>query len=145
MPTFSVGSSCAADIVREIAEDPGGFIWTDTEGTGWAVKLVPVGTDELETLGGLAINWNGGGRLIDSLAREEYRRAVEQQIAELDTQTETRSQLDNLAKRIWLYERGEQLLWAIHAAVLVQRRSVVMLPDVGLGEIVWGGDRASWW
>ena len=95
---------------------------------------------------GLAISWNGGGRVIDPLAREEYRRAVEQQMAELGTggEAETRRKLQDLADRMWLYERGEQVLWAIHAAVLMQRSSIILLPDVGLAEIIWGGNRSAW-
>jgi hypothetical protein len=145
-PTFSVRSACAAQLVQQIAGGPGGFIWTDSQGTGWAVRLVAVNAGGPGTYGGLALSWNGGGRVIDPVARQEYRRAVEQQIAELEVagEAETRRQLRQVAERMWLYERGEQLLWAVHAAVLMQRRSVVLLPDVGLGEVVWGGDRAAW-
>jgi hypothetical protein len=145
-PTFTVQSSYAAQIVQEIADDPGGFIWTDAQETGWAVRLVSMNREKDSQYAGLAISWNGGGRLIDPLAREEYRRAVEQQMAELasGSEAEARNRLGHNAKRMWLYERGEQILWAIHAAVLMQRRSIVLLPDVGLGEIVWGGNRDAW-
>src|SRR5208282_432799 len=73
-------------------------------------------------------------------------RAVEQQMAELGAggETETRRKLQDLADRMWLYERGEQVLWAIHAAVLMQRSSIILLPDVGLAEIIWGGNRSAW-
>jgi hypothetical protein len=145
-PNFGMRSAAAARIVQEIAATPGAFIWTDGQGTGWAVRLVPVSAGEPGESAGLALSWNGGGRVIDPLAREEYRRAVEQQMAELPpgSEGETRTSLQKIAERMWLYERGEQLLWAIHAAVLMQRRSVVLLPDVGLGETLWSGDRARW-
>lgn len=142
-PTFTSRSNYAAQIVQEIADETGGFIWSDTLGNGWAVRLVTMNVGDPKAYGGLAISWNGGGRIIDPLAREEYRRAVEQQIAVLET-GDIRKQLSNIANNLWLYERGEQLLWAIHAAVLMQRRSIVLLPDVGLGEVVWGGNQASW-
>lgn len=143
-PTFVAQSHFAARIVQGIADRPGGFIWTDANDTGWAVSLVPLAGPT--AYAGLAISWNGGGRVIDPLARAEYRRAVEQQIAELDPAGEaaTRRQLQQIAQRIWLYERAEQVLWAVHAAVLMQRSSVVTLPDFGLGEVIWGGDRQSW-
>jgi hypothetical protein len=145
-PTFSLQSSCAALIVQGIADDPAGFIWTDAQGTGWAVRLVSMDTRDSLAHAGFAISWNGGGRVIDPLVRGEYRRAVEQQLAELDIEgeAETRSKLRQIADRMWLYERGEQLLWAIHAAVLMQRRSIIRLPDVELGEIVWGGCQSAW-
>src|SRR5262249_23118976 len=34
--------------------------------------------------------------------------------------------------------------WAMHQAVLIQRTSIIQLPDVALGQILWGGDRAKW-
>ena len=143
-PTFARRANLAGGIVQGIANGPGGFIWTDMNGTGWAVRLVSL--RDPNAYAGLAISWNGGGRVIDPLAREEYRRAVEQQMAELDEggKQEARRKLQDLADRLWLYERGEQILWAIHAAVLMQRSSVVLLPDIGLGQIIWGGNHATW-
>jgi hypothetical protein len=143
-PTFHWRSCRAAQIVQGIAQETGGFIWTDAHGTGWAVSLVPLAAPQ--TYAGLAISWSGAGRVIDPVAREEYRRAVEQQLAELipGGEAATRHHLQQLADRIWLYERAEQVLWAIHAAVLLQRTSVISLPDLALGEIIWGGDWRSW-
>jgi hypothetical protein len=39
---------------------------------------------------------------------------------------------------------GEGLHWAIHQAVLVQKRSQVILADVVLAQVLWGGDRSAW-
>src|SRR5215831_4053039 len=75
-PTFAIRSHYAAQIVQEVAENPGGFIWSDAQGTGWAVKLVSATSGEAGAFSGLAISWNGGGRVIDPLVREEYRHAV---------------------------------------------------------------------
>jgi hypothetical protein len=36
------------------------------------------------------------------------------------------------------------LRWAIHLAVIAQRSAVVVLPDVLLGQVLWGGDRDTW-
>jgi len=144
-PTFLPQSIHAAQIVQEVANDPGGFIWTDAHDIGWAVSLMSVKARDLHTYGGLAISWNGGGRVIDPAAREEYLRVVQEKMAELgSSENATRLRLQQMADRMWLYERGEQLLWAIHAAVLMQRRSIILLPDVALAEIVWGGCRDDW-
>lgn len=144
--TFLPRSPVAAEVIQEIAVRPGGFVWADFQDVGWAVSLVPSADREPHSYAGLAISWCGGGRLIDPLAREEYRRAVEEQIATLDPikGAERRKRLQQIAERVWLYERGEQLLWLIHWAVLVQRKSVVLLPDILLGQAVWGGERRAW-
>jgi len=143
-PTFVPQSAYAAQLVQGLAGEPGGFIWTDSQGTGWAVRLVPLAAQHAYP--GLAISWDGAGRVIDPLAREEYQRAVEQKLAELDSGSEAaaRQHLRQIADRMWLYRHAEQLLWAVHQAVLIQRSSLVLLPDVALGQVIWGSDRQSW-
>jgi hypothetical protein len=143
-PTFTPTSSHAAQVVQGIADGGGGFIWTDANGVGWAVRLVPLAGRH--AYAGLAISWSGGGRVIDPVARDEYRRAVEEKMAELDLESEaaTGHKLQQLADRMWLYKHAEQLLYAIHQAVLIQRSSIILLPDVALGQVIWGGDRKAW-
>lgn len=34
--------------------------------------------------------------------------------------------------------------WAIHQAVIIQQSSAIVIPDVLLGQVVWGGDRKAW-
>src|SRR5437588_12416772 len=43
---------------------------------------------------------------------------------------------------VWSY--ALEAVWAVHAAVLAQRRSAVYLPDVALGQLFWGGRRQGW-
>lgn len=39
---------------------------------------------------------------------------------------------------------GRGLAWAIHLAVIAQRSPFVVVPDVMLGQVLWGGDRQQW-
>jgi hypothetical protein len=39
---------------------------------------------------------------------------------------------------------GGGLHWAIHQAVIVQKTSRVILPDVVLAQVLWGGERGNW-
>jgi hypothetical protein len=39
---------------------------------------------------------------------------------------------------------GEGLRWAIHQAVIVQKSARVILADVVLAQVLWGGDRSRW-
>jgi hypothetical protein len=146
-PTFDRRSSTAAQIVQGIAATQGGFIWTDRNGTGWAVRLVSL--RDQHAYAGLALSWNGEGRVIDRHVREEYLQAIEQKMGEPDgIDTKNMNKLVQMADRIWLFDRAEQILWAIHAAVLMQRSSVILVPDVTLGEVIWGakgiGRPANW-
>jgi len=43
-----------------------------------------------------------------------------------------------------LYEKAEQVLWFLHAAVLTQKCSRLVLPDVTLAQVLWGCDRNQW-
>ena len=141
-PTFDRRSSTAAQIVQGIAAKPGGFIWTDRNGTGWAVRLVSL--RDQHAYAGLALSWNGEGRVIDRHVREEYLQAIEQKMGEPDGIEKNMNKLVQMADRIWLFDRAEQILWAIHAAVLMQRSSVILVPDVTLGEVIWGARGTGW-
>lgn len=39
---------------------------------------------------------------------------------------------------------GAGLQWAIHQAVIVQKSSRVILPDVVLAQVLWGGEKSCW-
>ncbi|MGK5089021.1 hypothetical protein WDW86_15800 [Bdellovibrionota bacterium FG-2] len=43
-----------------------------------------------------------------------------------------------------LGRRGEQLLWLLHAEVWSQQRNLVIIPDVTIGQVFWGGDQDLW-
>src|SRR5262249_6750098 len=61
--------------------------------------------------------------------------------AVLTPPADVRAQLQRAAQGLRLYERAACGLWALHAAVLAQRSSLVLLPDVTLRQVVWGGRR----
>jgi hypothetical protein len=144
-PTFTATSPVATQAVRELADSAGGFLWTDELGTGWAVALLAGSDRDSASRTSLAVSWCGDGRLLDPRTREEYQRAIESRGSSSGNDERTsRWQIRYVTNRMWLYERAEQLLWLLHAAVLAQRRSVVLLPDVALGDVIWGGDRQSW-
>lgn len=121
VPTFSGNAADAGRIVEELAANSGGFLWSDTEGARWAVRLVSVDGAPGGYFG-FGVSWAGlGASLAPPTDDETVRRRVE---------TATR--------RLWLYERAEQALWLTHSAVLAQRSQVVLLPDVLLGQAFWG-------
>lgn len=146
-PTFTATSPAAATALHELARGPGGCLWTDASGIGWAVRLVPpTSEEEGGPLFGFAFTWAGKGWIFDPFARRRATQRVEQQLADAlrADAAEHRRQLGRLSRGLWLYERGETLLWWVHAAVLAQRRSTVLLPDVLLALAVWGDDRVRW-
>ena len=142
-PTFRLSkSSAAAHAVQKIANSTGGFHWTDERGMGWAVRLVPLEADEPHDYVGLAVNCPADESACDGtgphLDAEQLTASAANKIAA------ARHRLAGIGRGLWLSERSEQALWAIHAAVLSQRSSRVQLADVVLGQMFWGGDRASW-
>jgi hypothetical protein len=116
-PTLEARSPLAHSIVREIAEGAGRLRWSDLSGIDWAVRLVRRPDAGPGAYLGFAISLPNGGRP----GRD-----------------------GPAGRRPWLFGRAEQLLWAIYAGVLMQRRSVILLPDALLGQVVWGGVRAAW-
>ena len=142
-PSLGPSSPLADQAIREVAEKPGGLLWHDEDGVGWAVRLLRGFGGDQHLRFGLAINWNGSGMLLDPQARDNYQLQLEGHLPALaPTDLEVgRRQLERVAKRLWLFERAEQLLLAIHLQVRMQRRSVVLMPDEYLGQLVWGGDR----
>ena len=137
--TFRKTAPLVAEIVQKIAKDHGGLIYTDDQGIGWAVRLLPSpGKDEARI--GLAFSWHGDPLLLDAAARQQYIQAVEKGLPSPDTtgQVAQREGLLRVAGRLRLYSRAEQLLWLIYTAVRKQRRSVVVLADETLAMAIWG-------
>lgn len=120
-------SDIASDVVRELAHDLGGVIWDNPDGSRWAVRLVPTPGKNTGSFFGYAV----------SLPSPASRRSSR-------TSSGDATRGDPVVSGLRLYKRAEQLLFTIHWAVLKQRSSVVMLPDVLLGQVIWGGDRGSW-
>lgn len=130
-PSCLLTSPLAGEVVRSIAADPGGLLWTDSAGVAWAVRLVPTSGRDCGDLFGFALSWPVVGVLGEPAPSSE-------------AQADTTLSLQGRARQLRLAARAEQLLWAIHWAVLNQNRSVVLLPDVLLGQVVWGGDTERW-
>lgn len=124
----------------------GGFLWNDPKGIGWAVRLVPAAGPRGLTYCGFAVTWLGTGGVFDPIAQKRYENDLRSKLESMKRAdaSERRRQLEKQARRLWLSERGERLLWWVHQAVLAQRTSVVMLPDVLLGQAIAGSDRNSW-
>ncbi len=137
--TCAPTSTLAAQVVREVAADPGGLLWADTKGTVWAVRLVPAADRDPASFFGFALSWGGNGALLDPEVGAKNRESRRKNWME-----EARSRLGLQARWMRLAARAAQLLTAIHLAVTAQRRSVVLLPDVLLGQVVYGGDRDHW-
>jgi len=124
-PSCDPMSKLATEVVGQLADDPGGLLWTDHDGRNWAVRLVPAGPRDPGTFLGFAIEWGH----LDS-------RGVPQNGA--------RRQLANRLDGLSFGGHAEQLLHAIHWAVMSQRRSVVVMPDILLARVVWGGRKLHW-
>jgi hypothetical protein len=145
-PYCTMSSELAAQVVEDIASGPGGLLWLDDHGFGWAVKLGQQARWDRMVRYGFAITWGGNAILLDQKARNRYDHHLDQGLQELhaDGRDRNRAGLETAARRLRLFNRAEQLLWMIHFAILTQRSSTVLLPDVMLAEVVWGGDRACW-
>ena len=149
-PTCRQTSSMAVEAVRRVADGAGGMLWQDQDGTLWAVRLArrngPSYNGQPEPLFGFSISWQGSALLLDPHVRDQYEQAAKKAVsASVQTRLKTARQgLGAVGQRLRLYERAEQLLWAVHLAVTSQRSSTVLLPDVLLGQVIWGGDRAGW-
>lgn len=142
--TFRCPSDAGAAVVRELAENEKGFLWTDDDEISWAVRLVPgAGYDRYH---GFGITWLGAGWVFDQQAREQHRQVIEANLAQMQQAdpAKNKAMLRKAARRLWLFERAERMLWCIHAAVLLKRQSVVLLPDVFLRELIWAQEPGGW-
>ncbi len=144
-PTCRPASEMAATVVQQISSDPGGLLWSDNDRIIWAVRLVPAPYRD-NALYGFAVSWHGDGRLLDPMAQPGRPGASKRPRFRSDRQrlATARSELAIGAGRLRLVGRAEQMLWLIHQAVMMQRNSVVLLPDVMLGQVIWGGARKQW-
>jgi hypothetical protein len=131
--------------VQKIAAEHGGLLYTDEHGMSWAVRLLPSPGQGNDVRVGLAFNWHGNPLALDQGSREQILQLIESQGTSnaigttTDNRNAPRQGLAQLANRLRLYSRAEQLLWMIYAAVRKQRRSVVVLPDESLALAIWGG------
>jgi hypothetical protein len=145
-PTCRPTSFLAVEAVRQVVGEQSGVLWPDDDGVVWAVRFVPAANGNSNGLFGFSISWHNSALPLDPQVRDQYEEAVKKAIAApVGTKLKAaRRKLDLMARQLRLYQRAEQILWAIHLAVMNQGSSTVLLPDVQLGQIIWGGDRASW-
>ncbi len=139
--SFRKNSGSVAEIVKEITEERGGLLYTDDRGMSWAVRLLPSPGQSSDVRVGLAFTWHGNAVALDPVSREQILQLIDSQptVCAEDSRTAARQTLAQMANRLRLYSRAEQLLWLIYAAVRKQRRSVVVLPDEALALAIWGG------
>ena len=145
-PSFRLTAGIVGDIIDEIESTTGGLLWMDREGMGWAVKLGRPPQADPATRFGFGVSWAGETLWLDPVARDQ---AMESRSRNSGGHApvgreEGRRQLEEVARRLRLFTRAEQLLWLVHAFVLRARSSVIVLPDILLGQVVWGGDRDAW-
>jgi len=139
-------SPLATRVVEGIAKTKGGLLWLDDQGMGWAVRVGRMPQWDPTSRYGFAISWAGSALLLDSQARLRCDPELAGQLPEPDPDDRDagRARLRKIAGHMRLYHRAEQLLWMIHAAVFTQRSSIVLLPDLLLGQMIWGGQRNHW-
>lgn len=115
--------------ITAVAEAGGGLLWTDKKGRTRAMRLCPVRHHGKDMLYAFAIEWKDASQQADnpSLPLSQARAALEKQ-----------------GGRLRLSSRAEQMLWVIHLQVLSQKCSRVIVPDVLLGAVIWGGDQSEW-
>ena len=139
-PTFRKAVPTVASIVQEIAAEQGGLIYTDDRGMSWAVRLLPSPGQDSDVRVGLAFNWHGNPLALDPVSREQVLQLIDSPAtAHVIANCDATQGLTQLANRLRLYSRAEQLLWMIYTAVRKQRQSVVVLPDESLALAIWGG------
>jgi hypothetical protein len=109
--------------------------FTDGDGVGWLAarhRAVYIG-----------LTWLGPGWVFDSQAvaerRPEYDRLAEAMRAA--GAARHARELRRAAGGVCLGGHAARVLWAVHAAVLAHRTSLLQLADVALAAAVWGADR----
>jgi len=131
--SLRMSEEIVGEVVREACANAGGFIWADSAGTRLAVKLLPGQAAGAATLA-IALHIGGGTTSCP-----------------LDVSGLSTAPQENANHRgasgghsLRLYRRAEQMLWALFLAVRFQRCSTVRLPDLYLGQIIFGGDNNAW-
>jgi len=117
-PTLRPDSRLAGNTVDVAARQHGGVLWQDESLGQWAVRLVAM-PNRPAVYHGFAIQLPVADPTLPQPAAA----------ARLSTPDS---------------RRAAQVFMALHMLVLRQRSSVVMVPDVLLGQIAWGGDQSLW-
>ena len=124
--TFRPDSVGAERVLSNIERSKGGLLWEDEGGQCWAVRL----------------RRRGRNRRIGIALPCGVRPGCD----EVGDDCQRDSLIVTPAAGIRLYRRAEQLLWLIHSQVMMQRSSLVVIPDRLLRTVVWGeGDWPKDW
>ena len=124
--TFRPDSVGAERVLSDIERNKGGLLWEDARGQCWAVRLRRRGPDRRI---GIALPCG-----------------VHPGCDEVGDGCERNSRIVTPVAGIRLHRRAEQLLWLIHSQVMMQRSSLVVIPDLLLRTVVWGeGDWPKDW
>jgi hypothetical protein len=128
--------------MRALAAGPGGFLWSDPAGMTWAVRLVHAGGSDADAFG-FGLSWPGAGSALGPARHAGVRLPAPSELSQPGAAAPAgpRERLERVARGLRLGGRAECLLWATHAAVLAQRSSLVLLPDLLLAQLVWAGKR----
>jgi hypothetical protein len=136
------GGPAVAAAMGALAAGPGGFLWADPAGMAWAVRLVHAGGSDADAFG-FGLSWPGAGSAPGQARCAAVRPPASGELAQPGAAPPggARERLECVARGLRLGGRAECLLWATHAAVLAQRSSLVLLPDLLLAQLVWAGKR----
>lgn len=143
-PYCRMNSELATEVVQRIADTTGGLLWVDKWGVRWAVRLVsPKNRNDRF---GFCINWCRDPETLQRISRDQFVVTMEEEGPILNSlgRRRGRQRLEEVADRVRLFRRAEQLLWVVHRQVIRTRRSVVLLADLELGQVVWGGNADPW-
>jgi len=125
--TLRPDSRLAGYVVDDAAQKSGGILCEDQTRTQWAVRLVPMPNRPADYRG-FAIQYPGAVATAAATAPGSTP-STPLCLPHLDSGRAT---------------RAAQVYMAIHTLVLQQRSSVVVVPDVLLGQLAWGGDQSQW-
>src|SRR5262249_3360552 len=125
-PSFRPGTVGLLQALQSLSQYQGCFFWNDDDGIGWAIRLMEMTASPKPTFCGFGMTWLGTGSVFDPVGRQKMQQQTQNQLALFKNSdaAEQREALQKQARRLWLFERGERLLWWIHKEVIRQKRSV---------------------
>ena len=145
-PYLKMSSPIVCDIVVQISDKHGGFLWQDTNGIFWALKLGEPRSRSSNRRFVFGISYASDTSSAETAANDriEFQEQYKSESLSLDERGLAKSQLVRIGQRLRLSNRSEQILWSIHVAVLMQKSPIVILSDINLGRAIWGGNRTRW-
>lgn len=130
--TLDRHSLAVEEIIQNAERQYGGLLYTDKSQQNWAMRIETIHHNGKRSRVGYAISWGGSTpAAFDPPYRAEF-------LAEAKHTWQKPEDIEKIERDLRLYARAEQMLWLVHMAVLAQQSSAVTIPDVSLGEVVWG-------